>query len=155
MKCKELYIGETANSLRQRLHGHLSDIRTEQEKPVAQHFSDIFHTPEENMVIYPIEQILEQGSDEKNKKKRLQIEAKWIKALDTMYPTGMNLKLVEKKSIAFTTLFNATSNGISNIIRDTYKNLQQLHPTKFRDELIIGYRKNQNLSNKLVSAKLK
>ena len=40
-KCNEYYLGETSQTLKQRLTAHLSDIRNELDKPVAEHFNDI------------------------------------------------------------------------------------------------------------------
>ena len=69
-KCKEYYVSETSNTLWHRLNSHLTDIPNGFNKPVANHFNDLNHTAEYDMVISPIEQILEQGSVDKNTIKR-------------------------------------------------------------------------------------
>ena len=66
-KCNEYYVGETSQTLTQRLTAHLSDIRNELDKPVAEHFNDIYHSVNGDMVIYPIQQVLEEDSTEKTK----------------------------------------------------------------------------------------
>ena len=37
---KTIYIGETSNSIRQRMNGHRSDIKHNRNKPVAEHFNN-------------------------------------------------------------------------------------------------------------------
>ena len=41
---KAIYIGETSNSIRQRMNGHKSDIKHNRNKPVAEHFNKHDHT---------------------------------------------------------------------------------------------------------------
>ena len=41
---KAIYIGETSNSIRQRMNGHRSDIKHNRNKPVAEHFNKPDHT---------------------------------------------------------------------------------------------------------------
>ena len=41
---KAMYIGETSNSIRQRMNGHRSDIKHNRNKPVAEHFNKPDHT---------------------------------------------------------------------------------------------------------------
>ncbi len=155
-KCNEFYVGETSTTLRQRLTSHLGDIRNEiNSKPIPEHFNDFHHDINQDMVVYPIEQILEQGSKEKNKILRRKIEFKWMEALKTMYPNGMNIKIEPSKTIAFTIPYSATGVKISNMIRQFYNELQVKFPRHLRDELVIGYKRNKNLGNYLVSTKLK
>ena len=41
---KAIYIGETSNSIRQRMNGYRSDIKHNRNKPVAEHFNKLDHT---------------------------------------------------------------------------------------------------------------
>ena len=41
---KAIYIGETSNSIRQRMNGHRSDVKHNRNKPVAEHFNKPDHT---------------------------------------------------------------------------------------------------------------
>ena len=41
---KAIYIGETSNSIRQRMNGHKNDIKHNRNKPVAEHFNKPDHT---------------------------------------------------------------------------------------------------------------
>ncbi len=154
-KCNEYYVGETSKTLRQRLTAHLSDIRNELNKPVAEHFNDLYHSVHLDMVIYPIQQVLEQGSPEINTVKRRKIEQKWIETLETMEPYGLNIKLVPANTIAFTTTYNATAVKLSGLVREKYKELQNKFPRHLRDELVFGYKRNKNLADILISSKLK
>ena len=43
---KAIYIGETSNSIRQRMNGHRSDIKHNRNKPVDEHFNKPDHTLE-------------------------------------------------------------------------------------------------------------
>ena len=43
---KAIYIGETSNSIRQRMNRHRSDIKHNRNKPVAEHFNKPDHTLE-------------------------------------------------------------------------------------------------------------
>ena len=45
---------------------------------------------EYNMILYPIEQIPDQGNAQRNKSLRLKRELVWIKTLGTQFPHGMN-----------------------------------------------------------------
>ena len=59
------------------------------------------------MLIYPIEEIQDQGSKAKNKSLRLRREAHWIRELNTMFPNGMNRKLINIHDICFSLPFNS------------------------------------------------
>ena len=41
---KQIYIGETSNSIRQQMNGRRSDIKHNRNKPVAEHFNKPDHT---------------------------------------------------------------------------------------------------------------
>ena len=154
-KCHIQYVGETQRRLADRLHGHLSDIRLYKDRPVANHFNDECWPHEQNLMIYPIEFIPDQGSVLKNKAQRLKREAYWIRQLDTQQPHGLNLKLPEKCNITVSLPYNRTSKLAHKLIRETYKSIQELFPTRFKDNLICAYKRNKNIGDYLVSSKLK
>jgi hypothetical protein len=154
-KCKEFYVGETSKTLRQRLNGHLSDIRADTEKPIPEHFNATDHNEVRDMVIYPIEQILDQGSEHKNKILRQKIEYKWMLALDCMQPQGLNIKIDPIETIAFTVPYSARAIKAAHIIKKHYSKLQDLYPKYYKDKLVIGYKRNKNLKDILTSSKLK
>ena len=85
--CNRKYIGESFQTVNQRLRGHESRIRYYQKhpnNPVAQHYGINQLTEKE----YSVE-ILDQEED-KNKRNRL--EESWIFLLNTMNPYGLNTK---------------------------------------------------------------
>ena len=51
------------------------------------------------MILYPIEQIPDQGNAQRNKSHRLKRELQWIKTLGTKFPYGMIDKIVRKRDI--------------------------------------------------------
>ena len=63
--CTHKHVGGISTTLRQRLTAHLSYIRQELSKPVVEHFNDLYHSVDSDMVIYPIQQVLEESSMEK------------------------------------------------------------------------------------------
>ena len=150
-KCKVYYVGETSKSLRKRLQGHLSDIRADNDKPVPEHFNAIDHNETRDMAVYPIEQILDQGSEQKNKILRHKIEYKWMLSLDCMQPYGLNIKIDPILTIAFTVPYSATATKAAKVIKKHYLELKGSYPRHFRDELVIGYKRNRNLKDILAS----
>lgn len=154
-KCNMKYVGETQRSLAARLTGHISDINTYKSKPVAEHFNEFCYPDTENLKIYPIEFIPEQGSVHKNKMLRLQREAFWIRKLNTQTPSGMNLKLPEKRDIRVSLPFNKTSIAALKLFRETYSSIKEKFPVKFKGQLCCAYKRNENLADFLVRSKLK
>ena len=85
--CNKKYIGESSQTVNQRLRGHESHIRYYQKhpnNPVAQHYGINQPTEKEKSV-----EILDQEED---KKKRNRLEESWIFLLNTMNPYGLNTK---------------------------------------------------------------
>jgi len=84
-KCGAQYIGQTRNTMRERLYGHLADIRTQnQVKPVSKHFTSNNHTKEDMDLT-----IITQTS--KNNNIRLRTEEVYIVKMKTITPHGLNL----------------------------------------------------------------
>ena len=154
-KCNMKYTGETQRTLADRLTKHVSDINTWKEKAVAEHFNYSCFPDTDNLVIYPIEAIPEQGSTQKNKTLRLKRESFWIRELNTETPNGMNLKLPKKRDINVSLPYSQTAVKAHKLIRETYKSIQEKFPTKFKGDLVGSYRRNPNLTDFLVRAKLK
>ena len=154
-KCQELYVGETEQTLAKRMHGHLSDIRTHKDTAVATHFNDFCWPETENMILYPIELIPDQGARTKNKSLRLQREAHWINELDTTMPNGMNRKRPDIRNIIISLPYNHTSHKTYDVIRESYQSISEKSPAIFNGQVICAYKKNKNISDHLVRAKLK
>ena len=88
-KCGLQYVGETGQALHCRMNNHRADIthRRTHEKPVTQHFTTSGHSVED-MGVLVIETLWRE--DPVLRKIR---ESKWIRALETSCPKGMNLRV--------------------------------------------------------------
>ena len=83
-KCGIQYIGQTGNSLRQRMYAHLNDIsRNDTYKPVSAHFTQ--HTIE-NLVVMALRTSSNGTND------RLRLEDALINNFKSRSPNGLNLK---------------------------------------------------------------
>ena len=156
--CGDKYLGETGRCLKDRMFNHISDIRRNKNGPVSRHFNNadnICFGAEYNMILYPIEQIPDQGNAQKNKSLRLKRELHWIKTLWTQFPHGMNHKIVRKRDIFITFPFSNNARKAFKITKDIYTKLQKMHPNVFKGELMCSFKRNKNLGDYLVSAKLK
>ena len=81
-RCKQQYVGQTEQSLKDRLNAHRSNINRAIKTAVGIHFSNPHHTIHDLQII-PIEQV-------HNLERRLEREQFWIKELKTKYPHGLN-----------------------------------------------------------------
>ena len=156
-KCKLKYVGETQRALKCRLYNHLSDLRHFKNTTVADHFNyDCVNDYDAwDFKIYPIEYIHDQGTAAKNKKKLLQRETYWIKELDTLSPNGINEKTTVKQCINISMPYNSASQKAYRLISQCFDNLKSKYPKSFNKELVCAYRKNKNLKDYLVRAKLR
>ena len=154
--CHIQYVGETQRPLAARLHNHISDVNLFLDKPIPDHFNyDCHRLGADNLIIYPIEYIPEQGSTAKNKALRLKREAYWIRQLGTQHPDGLDKRLPVKRIITFSLPYNQASGKALTHFRETFEAIRSQFPTKFTDDLICAFRRNKNIGDYLVSAKLK
>ena len=86
IKCLKLYIGQTSQPLRQRIHCHRSAAKTPKFKhwPIYRHFHQDSHDFNRDHRIIPIEQC--------RKEDLLLRETFWIMTLETVVPYGLNSK---------------------------------------------------------------
>jgi hypothetical protein len=84
--CGIQYVGETKNTLKTRLYGHLSDIRTRKNKSVSNHFNSSDHSMSDLTIM---------GIDSSPKlsdlSTRLKKEKFWIQQLRCIAPRGLNI----------------------------------------------------------------
>ena len=107
------------------------------------------------MRAYPIDLVPDQGNYRKNKKKLLSRETFWINELNTLEPYGMNRKVAKKRDINLSMTYNRTGMKAVSIIRECFSNLQTKHPKVFKNaELVCSYKRNKNIAEHLVHAKL-
>ena len=110
---------------------------------------------EENMFLYPIEQISDQGNAQRIKSLRLKRELHWIKTLGTQFPHGMNHKITRKCDIFITFPYSNDAKKAFKIMKNIYTKLQVMYLNVFKGQLMCSYKCNKNLADYLVSDKLK
>ena len=104
------------------------------------------------MILYPIEQIPDQGNAQRNKSLRLKRELHWIKTLGTQFPHGMNHKIVRKRDIFTTFQLSNNVRKAFKITKDIYTKLQKMYLNVFKGELMCSFERNKNLGDYLLSA---
>ncbi len=84
-RCHVQYVGQTSNSLHQRLTSHTSDVKKNKPTSIAAHFNQPHHSIRDLqcLVICPTY---------RDANLRLRHEEAWIRILETWYPTGLNIK---------------------------------------------------------------
>lgn len=167
--CADQYVGQTGRELRQRFLEHRRALLNDDESyAITKHFLE--KHPREpinpgNLPIYVIgiENIPDQGSNEKNLQKRLEREQFWIDTLVTFHPHGLNedrwnwKERVERKnlpSIPFIVPFCKTGKAAGEIVKAYYKKIQEEHDHVFTHNVIVAFKKHKNLQDILVSSKL-
>ena len=159
--CNKQYVGQTANSLRQRWAHHKFDlINNNQTNALAKH-NEAEHQLQANFKVIPIEKVPNQKSNELNLKLRLEREQFWIDTLGTFAPHGLNLDFQKPKisrnsdSIPIILPFSKTANLAAKTAKEIYSDLIKLEhledflPVKF----ITAYSRHKNISDLLVSSK--
>ena len=67
----------------------------------------------------------------------------------------MNHKIVRKRDIFIIFPFSNTTRKAFKITKDIYTKLQKMYPNVFKGELMCSFKRNKNLGDYIVSAKLK
>ena len=67
----------------------------------------------------------------------------------------MNHKIVRKRDIFITFPFRNDARKAFKITKDIYTKLQKVYPNVFKGELMCSFKRNKNLGDYFVSAKLK
>ena len=156
-KCLKQYVGETKNPLRLRANNHLSSIRSKLISPIAEHFSLPDHSVKDHFEIMPIEKTQILPTEEETKQKRLEREAYWIQTLQTLYPLGFNWepgKGSKKEIIPFVFQYDQPSTQFASLLLKEYQNLVPKMATPLSQRPIVAYKRNKNLKDLLVKAKL-
>ena len=153
LKCNKQYVGETTQPLKARFQGHSSDVRLSKDTPVGQHFSSDGHDISD-LTIVAIEQILDQGSEEANKIKRLEREKFWIGKLGTQTPQGLNVQNTPSDKIMPLVIpHTPNSHTFAHQVKTKYTSLQQTYPKAFNSTFITCYTRSKNLKDILVRSK--
>ncbi|XP_078584852.1 uncharacterized protein LOC144867010 [Branchiostoma floridae x Branchiostoma japonicum] len=93
-KCGLQYVGETKQTLANRLNGHRSSINTKKDTPVSAHFNLTDHNIAD-LEVLGIEKLRYTGHEDTTRQRRLQRESYWIHQLRTLHPEGLNQESLE------------------------------------------------------------
>ena len=130
-QCGIRYVGETTQKLKDRINQHRSDINTEQDKPVAIHFTQQCRSTQ-NLKVTPIEQIERKVAEkssfrgwirQEDELQFFQRENYWIERLGTMNPRGLNKRKEIPPPIPFILIYCDQSSEINNIIKFHYSSI--------------------------------
>ena len=170
--CDKQYVGETGSSLRVRANGHRFTIKGKH--PLSSLYSHLqdhidggtkyFIPSLSEYILTPIEKIPTTGSDWQDRINRLKRETFWIDTLGSLEPKGLNKKRSEdvinssKKDDNATLVipFSRTGHEASRIIHKHFRLLQsKSYLEHYQYGITTAYTKHKNISNSLVSSKLK
>ena len=161
--CGMRYVGETTQRLKDRINQHRSDINREQTTAVAMHFTGQCGSINFLKVI-PIEAIQRQIPaaytpagipDRCDRLFFLQREQFWMKKLNTLSPDGMNIRKELCSIIPLTLKFSDFSHQVKQVVKPHYQRIQELYYGAFhKHHLVTAYKRNHNLQDLLVRAKL-
>ena len=152
-QCGMGYVGETSNCIRYRFNRHRADIRAEKDTSVARHFRG-GDCELRDIALYPLEAIMDKGSNAENKNERLDREAFWTKKLKTFHPFGLNAPTSQNSNaiLPFAIQYSSTAAMATKIARSKYRNIQEEFPEVFRHKFTTAYRRNKNLKDFLCSS---
>lgn len=155
--CEKGYVGETKNSFRVRLTQHLSDINTAKPTALAQHFQENENGCELiHLEVYFLETFEKLPEEYKNKSRRLERERFWTQKLEAFQPHGFNVipKPLENPVLPLVIPYSNTAIQISKMARDAFDQLRAKFPKAFHQRFLPAYKRNPNIADQLVSAKL-
>ena len=84
----------------------------------------------------------------------IQKEQYWIKKLNTLTPNGLNIRKELPPHIPFSITFSDQSYDIARFVKATYKIQDRTHQLFRRLQMITSHKRNPNLKDLLVTAKL-
>lgn len=161
--CKIKYVGETIRKLKDRINQHRSDVKTNRDTVVATHFNTVCKNIDYLKVI-PLEKVQRNvprpycvaGMPDKSDDVRFYLrEQFWMKKLNTLSPLGLNIRTEIPPPIPFTIRFNDQASSIVKIVKAAHEKIQSRGGNIFRKrQVVVAFKKNRNLKDILVKAKL-
>ncbi len=157
--CNLTYVGQTSNSARTRLHTHTSNIRCHRSTILSDHVNDCIRYSRYTLDKIPIkvtllERIEIHTDSDTNRINLLQTESDWMEKLQSIKPTGINSKKDLITPIPFILTYHDHSPQFAATIRQAFTKIQKLHPKIFRNRLVFAHKRNKNIKDYLVRAKL-
>ena len=157
--CGIKYVGQTSMTLHQRITQHRSDINKGKGSQIAKHFND--NCPDiDHLSVVPLEHVHRRDLDTfmgklsiRDANALLHREQLWMHRLKTLAPAGLNRRQELPPPIPFILKYNDQAGRITQVIKQCYEELQiNQNGTYGRHRLILGYRRNKNLRDILVSS---
>lgn len=162
--CRIRYVGESCQKLKDRLNQHRSDIKCKKDTVIATHFSQ--NCPDVNFLqIIPLEKVprmipeaytfmgMLDNSDEVRLYRREQF---WMKRLKTLTPHGLNKRQELPPPIPFCMKYSDQAYTIAKLVKTTFDKIQERSAQIYwRTQIVTAYKRNRNLYDFLVNAKLK
>ena len=160
-KCNMMYVGKTQCTLNHRITQHRSNIKTGKDHPVPNHFNTTCPGMD-NFSVVPLEAVPRTEFDTfmgmysmKELTAILECEQYWTKKLKTLMPLGMNLRKELPPPITFIIKYSDQAGKISKLIKEFYDQLKSdLAGYFMKYKLVTGFKRNKNLKDYLVHAKL-
>ena len=161
--CKIRYVGESSQKLKDRLNQHRSDIKCKKNTVIATHFSQ--HCPDINFLqVIPVEKVPRMIPEEytflglldnADQVRLYQREQFWMKRLRTLAPHGLNKRNELPPPIPFCMKFNDQAYIMAKLVKTTFDRIQERSGHIYhRSQIVTAYKRNRNLRDFLVKAKV-
>jgi GIY-YIG catalytic domain len=158
--CKIQYVGETGDTLRNRLNNHRSTINLHKNTAIALHFNSPNHSYQ-NLTIIPIEILTPQTSITERRNR----EFYWQRTLGTLHPLGLNNMPIDSPDSTLHTNTPQLStldtipivlpyNCLTVNLTSEWKKICKTNPNFKNIRFISAYSNNPNLKKQLVRTKL-
>ena len=161
--CEIRYVGETCAKLKDRMNQHRSDINRKTDTTIATHFTRICPninflqvTPVEKFTRMVPESYTFMGMLDNGDQVRLfQREQFWMKRLKTITPHGLNKRKELPPPIPFCLKFSDQAYDIAKLVKTCFERIQERSGHVYwRSQIVMAYKRNPNLGDFLVRAKL-
>lgn len=161
--CDARYVGQTKNSFRSRLHGHISDIRsrdapdsdTHKITPVSTHFTGECTINDLAIVLLEHFKPIHTDDPNANQAKLLMRERHWQITLKTFSPFGLNQVHKPDKTadvLPFTIRYTKKGKQLAKIAKRVYNSVVTAYPNKISTQIITAFKKSKSLKDTLVTA---
>ncbi|OCT94582.1 hypothetical protein XELAEV_18012259mg [Xenopus laevis] len=88
--CGKVYVGKTLREFRRRILEHVGDVKHKRNTSVAVHINECHNGNIKVMQFFAVEQLKQTSRIGDVNKKLLQAEARWIYAMNSKSPNGLN-----------------------------------------------------------------
>jgi hypothetical protein len=155
--CQEVYIGETARPLRDRMNNHRSDIRNKANTTLAIHMHHCFPRGGDTGLMFKVtglEQIKVIKNEALNRLELHKRETHWMKETNSISPHGINKKEEITNFLPLILKFSDWTPKISQLFQIHYHELVNKFPAIFKTKILTAHCRNKNLLDLLTSSKI-